>query len=232
MRRIGIEESVRFFLWDGLRMEAPHLELLSADAVTVACRAYKSPAEIALMQRATDISRGGVQSLHLPAARRDVPRGICGQQPCGAQSPRGHRGDLVSIRAGRPPYPHGSKKHPHLTRGDVVLMDGKLHGRRLFLRHQSNNRFRRANVAPARDLEPREGGPKPLRLRRRGSGWTCGDVDAAARKVITDAGFGPGYNVPGLPHRTGHGIGLDIHEWHPHRSGQPHSADAGDVLQR
>ena len=41
----------------------------------------------------------------------------------------------------------------------------------------------------------------------------CEQVDATARQVITDAGFGPGYRVPGLPHRTGHGIGLDIHEW-------------------
>ncbi|HMD49933.1 MAG TPA: M24 family metallopeptidase, partial [Bryobacteraceae bacterium] len=44
-------------------------------------------------------------------------------------------------------------------------------------------------------------------------GATCESVDAAARKVITDAGFGPGYKLPGLPHRTGHGIGLDGHEW-------------------
>ena len=44
-------------------------------------------------------------------------------------------------------------------------------------------------------------------------GATCESVDAAARKVITDAGFGPDYKVPGLPHRTGHGIGMDGHEW-------------------
>jgi Xaa-Pro dipeptidase len=44
-------------------------------------------------------------------------------------------------------------------------------------------------------------------------GVPCEDVDAAARKVITDAGFGPGYKLPGLPHRTGHGIGMDGHEW-------------------
>ena len=44
-------------------------------------------------------------------------------------------------------------------------------------------------------------------------GATCESVDAAARKVITDAGFGPHYKVPGLPHRTGHGIGMDGHEW-------------------
>jgi Xaa-Pro dipeptidase len=44
-------------------------------------------------------------------------------------------------------------------------------------------------------------------------GTACEAVDAAARKVITDAGFGPGYKLPGLPHRTGHGIGMDGHEW-------------------
>ena len=44
-------------------------------------------------------------------------------------------------------------------------------------------------------------------------GAACEEVDAAARKVITDAGFGPGYKLPGLPHRTGHGIGMDGHEW-------------------
>src|SRR5207248_11803913 len=41
----------------------------------------------------------------------------------------------------------------------------------------------------------------------------CESADADGRKVITDAGFGPDYKVPGLPHRTGHGIGLDGHEW-------------------
>jgi Xaa-Pro dipeptidase len=44
-------------------------------------------------------------------------------------------------------------------------------------------------------------------------GATCESVDAAARRVVTEAGFGPGYKLPGLPHRTGHGIGLDGHEW-------------------
>ena len=44
-------------------------------------------------------------------------------------------------------------------------------------------------------------------------GDPCENVDIAARKVLVDAGFGPGYKVPGLPHRTGHGIGMDGHEW-------------------
>ena len=44
-------------------------------------------------------------------------------------------------------------------------------------------------------------------------GNRCEDIDIAARGVINGAGFGPGYATPGLPHRTGHGIGLDVHEW-------------------
>ena len=63
-------------------------------------------------------------------------------------------------------------------------------------------------------------------------GATCESVDAAARKVITDAGFGPDYKVPGLPHRTGHGIGLDGHEWTNFVRGNKTQASAGHVLQR
>jgi Xaa-Pro dipeptidase len=58
-------------------------------------------------------------------------------------------------------------------------------------------------------------------------GATCESVDAAARKVITDAGFGPGYKVPGLPHRTGHGIGLDGHEWTNFVKGNTTKLEAG-----
>ena len=43
-------------------------------------------------------------------------------------------------------------------------------------------------------------------------GVACEAVDAAARAVLERAGLGPGYRLPGLPHRTGHGIGLSIHE--------------------
>ena len=63
-------------------------------------------------------------------------------------------------------------------------------------------------------------------------GAACESVDAAARKVITDVGFGPDYKVPGLPHRTGHGIGLDGHEWTNFVRGNKTPHPAGDVLLR
>jgi hypothetical protein len=59
-------------------------------------------------------------------------------------------------------------------------------------------------------------GHRTIRLSAGGAarlGAPCENVDIAARKVIVDAGFGPGYQVPGLPHRTGHGIGIEGHEW-------------------
>ena len=63
-------------------------------------------------------------------------------------------------------------------------------------------------------------------------GAPCEAVDAAARKVIDDAGFGPDYKVPGLPHRTGHGIGLEGHEWTNFVKGNKTPLAAGHVLQR
>jgi len=44
-------------------------------------------------------------------------------------------------------------------------------------------------------------------------GATCGSVDDAARKILGEAGLSPDYEIPGLPHRVGHGTGLDIHEY-------------------
>ena len=73
--------------------------------------------------------------------------------------------------------------------------------------------FGKPTARQTRGLGPRAQGAGRRAGRRPGPGATCESVDAAARKVITDAGFGPGYKVPGLPHRTGHGIGLDGHEW-------------------
>jgi Xaa-Pro dipeptidase len=99
-----------------------------------------------------------------------------------------------------------------LKEGDVVLMDGgcSIEGyesdiTRTFVFGKPTDRQRQIW-----DLERKsqDAGFAAAKV-----GAPCEAVDAAARKVITDAGFGPDYKVPGLPHRTGHGIGLDGHEW-------------------
>src|SRR5919201_5735012 len=109
-------------------------------------------------------------------------------------------------------FPHGSTQPQKLKEGDVVLMDGgcAVEGyqsdvTRTFVFGKPTQR--------QRDVWNLERKAQDAALEAARVGVTCESVDAAARKVITDAGFGPDYKVPGLPHRTGHGIGLDGHEW-------------------
>jgi Xaa-Pro dipeptidase len=209
--RIGMEERVRFFLYDGIRQEAKHLEYTSADPVTVGCRVIKSPAEIALMQRANDITLAAFK-----AAAATLKEGMT-QYDFGANVQDAFRalgssgGALIGFGKSTA-FPHGSIQPQKLKEGDVVLMDGgcKVDG------YESD--ITRTFVfgkptARQREIWNLERKAQDAALAAAKVGATCESVDAAARKVITDAGFGPDYKTPGLPHRTGHGIGLDGHEW-------------------
>ncbi len=109
-------------------------------------------------------------------------------------------------------FPHGTVQPQRLARGDIVLMDAgcAVEG------YQSDVTRTTVFGRPTRrqteiwNLERRA---QDAAFAAAQVGVPCEAVDAAARKVLTDAGFGPDYRVPGLPHRTGHGIGLDGHEW-------------------
>jgi Xaa-Pro dipeptidase len=109
-------------------------------------------------------------------------------------------------------FPHGSSTPQILKEGDVVLMDDgcTVEGyqsdiTRTFVFGKPTQR--------QRDVWEIERKSQDAGFAAAKVGAPCEAVDAAARKVITDAGFGPDYKTPGLPHRTGHGIGLDGHEW-------------------
>jgi len=108
--------------------------------------------------------------------------------------------------------PHGSLEPQKLREGDVVLMDGgcKVEG---YQSDISRTVVFGKPTARQRDIWNLAKRAQSAALAATKVGVACEDVDAAARKVITDAGFGPDYKLPGLPHRTGHGIGLDFHEW-------------------
>lgn len=210
---IGIEEQLRFFILDGMRKEAPHLNFVSGDPVTVPCRLIKSPAEIALMQKATDITMAamtiGIKSLKdgmSPAEFEAIVNDAhikLGAQPAFA----GVNFDKASA------FPHGSVQPQKLKKGDVVLMDCgcKVEGycsdvsRTIVFGAEPTKRQQEIW-----DLEQKS---QAAGFAAAKIGVACEEVDAAARKVITDAGFGPDYKLPGLPHRTGHGIGMDVHEW-------------------
>jgi len=210
--RVGIEETVRFFLFDGIRREAPHLALASADPVTVGCRAQKSPAEIALMQRASDITAEAYKAT-LRRLEEGMSKEAFSALAAAAHKALGVRGGIGVQFGQATAYPHGSREPAALKEGDVVLMDG---GCTVEGYHSDISRtiVFGTPTQRQRDVWELEKLAQAAAFDAAQLGAPCEAVDAAARKVITDAGFGPDYDVPGLPHRTGHGIGLDVHEWH------------------
>lgn len=208
---VGLEEQVRFATFDGLRREAPALEAVSATPVTAGCRMIKSPAELALLQRANDITieayRAALSTMREGMSQRDLGANISA-----AFRALGVGGAAMVIFGKYTAFPHGSIQPQQLREGDMVLIDDgcSVEG------YQSDITRTTVFGKPTKrqreiwDLERRA---QDAALAAAKPGATCESVDAAARKVITDAGFGPGYKTPGLPHRTGHGIGLDGHEW-------------------
>ena len=209
--RVGIEERVRFAVFDGLRQEAPAMEFASADPVTVGCRVIKSPAEIALLQRANDITiacyKAALATLQEGMTQRELSAIIAA-----AYRALGVNGNAMAIFGKYTAFPHGSIQPQRLREGDLVLIDDgcSVEGYQSDITRTVIFGKPTPRQRQVWDLE-RKAQDAALAAARPGA--TCESVDAAARKVITDAGFGPGYRVPGLPHRTGHGIGLDGHEW-------------------
>ncbi len=210
VRRLGLEGSVRFFLLDGIRREAPHVECVGADPVTVPCRAVKSSAEIALMQRAMDITVAAYKAC-LPLLEEGMTRKAFQAASAQAHAALGVSGGISCQIGETTAYPHGGGKSGPLRPGDVVLMDG---GCTVEGYHSDISRTVVFGVPTRRqrDIWDLEKEAQAAAFNAAGVGVPCEEVDAAAREVITAAGFGPDYEVPGLPHRTGHGIGLDVHE--------------------
>jgi len=210
---IALEEQTRFFIADGIKKAAPHLQYVSGDAVTIPCRSIKSEAEIKLMQLANDITLAAIQ--HSVALLKE---GMSQQELSAmimeAQNQLGGNAEFALCLFGTASaFPHGTQHPQVLKKGDIVLMDCgcTVEG--------YNSDITRTIVfgAPptarqqkiwALEKQAQEAGFAAAKI-----GAPCEAVDAAARKVLTDAGFGPHYKLPGLPHRTGHGIGLDGHEW-------------------
>jgi Xaa-Pro dipeptidase len=209
---VGIEERLRFFIYDGLRHELPQAKFVSATPVTAGCRMIKSPAEIALMQQSNDITLAAIGAT-IKSLREGMTNGQVSSMFSEEVRRRGGVSDGALVIFGKyTAFPHGSVQPQQLREGDVVLVDAgcTVEGytsdiTRTTVFGKPTDRMRQVW-----DLEKKA---QSAAFAAAQVGATCDSVDAAARKVITDAGYGPGYKVPGLPHRTGHGIGLDGHEW-------------------
>lgn len=208
---LGVEAQTRYFISNGVQLAAPAATYRNADPVTVGCRSIKSAAELALMQRASDITvaafGAAFATLEKGMSQYDLSGNMTtAMKRLGGSSPWA----LVGFGEASA-FPHGTSRPQKLQEGDIVLLDAgcavqgyqsditrtTVYGTPTARQTEIWNLERRAQDAAFAAAQP---------------GATCGSVDAAARKVITDAGFGSGYELPGLPHRTGHGIGMDGHE--------------------
>jgi Xaa-Pro dipeptidase len=209
---IGMEERVRFFIYDGVRQELPGARFVSATPVTAGCRMFKSPAEIALMQRANDITLQAIGE-SLTSLKEGMTTHELAAHVAAATTRLGGNADGALVIFGKyTAFPHGSVQPQALRDGDVVLVDAgcTVEG---YTSDITRTTVFGTPTQRQRDVWDVEKSAQAAALHAAQIGATCESVDAAARKVITAAGFGPDYRVPGLPHRTGHGIGLDGHEW-------------------
>jgi Xaa-Pro dipeptidase len=209
---IGWEERTRFFIVDGVRKELPAATYVIATPVTAGCRMIKSPAEIALLQRANDITIMVYRTV-FPLLREGMTQKNLNHLITEAYKQLGAGAGYALISFGKyTAFPHGSIQPQQLKQGDMVLVDG---GCRVEDYESDITRMAVLGKPTQRQLDvwATERKAQDAAFAAAKVGAPCESVDAAARQVLTDAGFGPDYKVPGLPHRTGHGIGLDGHEW-------------------
>ncbi|WP_351123539.1 Xaa-Pro peptidase family protein [Shewanella sp. T24-MNA-CIBAN-0130] len=212
--KIGIDESTAFFISDGMAQAAPQQRFVSATSVTAGCRMIKSVAEIALMQRAKDMTlevHKATASILREGITTAEVEDFINQAHYAVGAVKGSYFCIVLFGEDTA-YPHGVKSPKALALNDTVLIDTgcQLQGynsdiTRTYVFGEANDR--------QRQLWQLEQDAQIAAFDAAQIGTSCSDVDAAARTVLEAAGFGPDYKLPGLPHRTGHGIGLDIHEW-------------------
>lgn len=208
---IGIEETNRHFIVDGLQRNLPGAPIRNGAPIVRGCRMVKGPKEIALMQHATDIT--------IAAYRYTIPRVRKGMAPADisaimktATERLGGKSEFEMALIGEAAaYPHGSGKPQMVGLDDIVLMDCgcTVEG------YQSDvsRTFVLGTPSPRQRKvwnDVRQG--QQVAFRAAKLGVTAGSIDDAVRRYYESLGYGPDYRLPGLSHRTGHGIGLDGHE--------------------
>ena len=207
---VGVEETVRFFIADGVG-QALGRRLVPANPVVRGCRMIKTPAELALMQAATDVT--------IAAYRRVYPRveaGMTGTDIAAlmnaATARLGGDPEFALILIGEASaYPHGSREIHRVAPGQVVLMDCgcTVQG---YQSDVSRTFVFGAPTSAQRTVWEQVAKGQQIAFAAAKVGTPAGQVDEAVRRFYTSLGYGPDYRLPGLSHRTGHGIGLDGHE--------------------
>lgn len=208
---VGIEETVRFFAVDGLQRALPGAKIVSANPVVRGCRMIKTPREIALMQLATDVTIAAYRWTHSRIEAGMTPQDIAALMSAATRKLGGSNEWNLILLGEAAAYPHGTRKPQKVTPGEVVLMDCgcSVHG------YQSD--VSRSFVFGTPSAEQRKVWDQVARgqqvaFETARLGTPAGQVDDAVRRYYATLGYGPDYKLPGLSHRTGHGIGMDGHE--------------------
>jgi Xaa-Pro dipeptidase len=207
--KLGMEETVRFLFTNGIANAAPQVNIVSGTPITAGCRMVKSDHEIALMQLANKATLAAYEATYL-ALREGMTQSDVSELIAQAYTQLGFPGE-ASVQVGEySANPHGSATPQVIREGLIVMVDDgcTVEGyqsdiTRTFILGKASDKMKkvfdvvhRAQTAALKTARP---------------GLECQAVDAAARKVITDAGYGPDYKY--FAHRLGHGIGMDGHEW-------------------
>ncbi len=207
--RVAVDEDGRYFVAVGLAAAAPALEVVSAAPVTHAMRGRKSAHEVEIMRFANAVTQEAYGAA-FSTLRAGMTQAELAGNVSAAMQRLGFVGGALVLFGESSAYPHGVDNPKPLAEGDVVLVDGGLsvHG------YRSDMTRTVAFGTPSAEAEKVFGivhEAQQAALAAAAPGRTAGSVDAAARAVITRAGYGPGYKY--FSHRLGHGIGLEGHEW-------------------
>lgn len=210
-RPLALEETTREFIRDGLQKAMPRARIVSGAQAVRSVRMCKTAAEIALMQVANTIT--------INAMRHTAARIRPGMTPGDLNAMLGEAtrkqggawdGGLVLLGEAAA-YPHGTRQRQEVREGEVILLDVgcQVHGyssdiSRSFVYGEPSAELRRVWN------HVRQG--QQIAHETAQIGVPCGKVDDAVRRHYESLGYGPGYKLPGLSHRTGHGIGMDGHE--------------------
>ncbi|TRX56611.1 M24 family metallopeptidase [Thalassomonas sp. M1454] len=212
--KVAIDESTAFFIANGIKQVAPEFDLVDAKVVTAGCRMQKSDNEIALLQRAKDMTlqvhKAAARILYEGITTKEVEEFINNAHKA-VGAPAGSYFCIVLFGEDSA-YPHGVANPNPLAMNDIVLIDTgcKVQG--------YNSDITRTYVfgeASERQTQIWNYEKQAQRLAFEAAqlGQPCSVADQAVRDYLPTVGLGENYSIPGLPHRTGHGIGLDIHEW-------------------
>jgi Xaa-Pro dipeptidase len=206
---VGMEETVKYVFIDAIAAASPALHLSSATPVTAGCRMIKDAHEVALMRLANQVTLKAYEAVY-HALRPGMTQDDAGALIAAAYSRLGFRGD-ATVQVGKySALPHGSATPQTIRDGTIIMIDDgcTVEGyqsdiTRTFVLGKATDKMKRVFDIEHAAQTAALGAARP--------GVEAQSVDAAARKVIEDAGYGPGYKY--FAHRVGHGIGMDGHEW-------------------